>query len=169
MRSQGTLKIVAGFSSVLLGAGLMIGRGIVHVPTATAAESATRAAGPTAENAWAAEQAIAQAMQDNNADGVERSIADDWAVINTAGGVGEGKTIFPQGIKSGALTRKTFLLSEPRVRIYGDIALVTTKVRTSGMFGGKPFDVMERQTDVLRWENGDWKSVLTHETKIAAQ
>jgi ketosteroid isomerase-like protein len=169
MRSQGTLKIVAGFSSVLLGAGIMTGWDIVHVPTATAAESATRPAGPTAENAWAAEQAIAQAMQDNNADGVERSIADGWAVINTSGGLGEGKTIFPQGIKSGDLTRKTFLLSEPRVRIYGDIALVTTKVHTSGMFGGKPFDVMERQTDVLHWENGEWKSVLTHETKIAAQ
>ena len=57
-------------------------------------------------------------------------------------------------------------LSEPRVRLFGDIALVTTKVKTSGMFQGKPFDIVERQTDVLRWENGGWKCVLTHETII---
>jgi hypothetical protein len=47
------------------------------------------------------------------------------------------------------------------------MALVTTKVKTSGIFQGKPFDVVERQTDVLRWANGGWKCVLTHETIIS--
>jgi ketosteroid isomerase-like protein len=74
--------------------------------------------------------------------------------------------IFPNGIKSGYLTRKTFELSEPRVRVFGNVAVITTKVRTSGMLNGKLFDVIERQTDVLQWEHGGWKSVLTHETKI---
>ena len=147
--------------------GMLIGFGIDRVPTARGADIAKSVATtPTAENAWAAEQAIAQDMQDNNADGVERALADDWAVIATSGGLGEGKMIFPQGIKSGTLTRKTFVLSEPRIRLYGNIALITTKVQTSGMFGAKPFEVTERQTDVLRWEHGGWKSVLTHETKI---
>jgi ketosteroid isomerase-like protein len=90
----------------------------------------------------------------------------DWIVISTTGGVGEGPSIFPDGIKSGYLTRKTMELSEPRVRLYGKVAVVTTKVKTSGTFQGKPFAVLERQTDVLRWENGGWKCVLTHETKI---
>jgi hypothetical protein len=31
---------------------------------------------------------------------------------------------------------------------------------------GKSFDVAERQTDVLVWRDGGWKSVLTHETEI---
>jgi ketosteroid isomerase-like protein len=87
-------------------------------------------------------------------------------VIAASGSVGEGPSIFPDGIKSGYLTRKTYELSEPRVRLYGDIALVTTKVKTSGMFQGRAFDVVERQTDVLHWANGGWKCVLTHETKI---
>ena len=52
------------------------------------------------------------------------------------------------------------------MRLYGNIALVTTKVKTSGTFQGKPFDVSERQTDVLRWRQGGWKIVLTHETKL---
>jgi ketosteroid isomerase-like protein len=57
-------------------------------------------------------------------------------------------------------------LSEPRVRLFGNTAVVTTKVQISGMFAGKPFDIMERQTDVLCWEDGGWKCVLTHETKL---
>jgi hypothetical protein len=52
------------------------------------------------------------------------------------------------------------------VRVYGNIAVITAKVKLSGIFQGKPFDVAERQTDVLLWKDGGWKSVLTHETKI---
>jgi ketosteroid isomerase-like protein len=105
-------------------------------------------------------------MASNEADGITRSLADDWIVIATSGAVAEGKSVFADGIKSGFLTRKTFEISEPRVRLYGDVALVTTKVQTSGVLQGKPFDVTERQTDVLVWKDGGWKSVLTHETKI---
>ena len=89
-----------------------------------------------------------------------------WAVVAASGGVGEGPSIFSDGIKSGYLTRKTFEISEPRVRLYGNTALVTTMVKTSGTFQGKPFDVTERQTDVLLWKDGGWKCVLTDETKI---
>src|SRR5579863_8744321 len=120
--------------------------------------------GPSAASALAAEQELARAMAANDAAGIERLLADDWAVISARGGVGEGKSIFPDGIKSGYLTRKTFEASEPRVRLYGNVALVTTKLHTAGMFGGKPFDVMERQTDVWLWKDGGWKCVLTHET-----
>ena len=145
---------------------LFVGLPIAFAAISVAAGKAKPEAGPTAENAMVAEQEIARALRDNDADGIVRLLADDWAVIAGSGGVGEGKSIFADGIKSGYLTRKTFELSEPRVRLYGNVALVTTKVKTSGMFGGKPFDVMERQTDVLIWKDGDWKSVLTHETKI---
>ncbi len=132
----------------------------------TAAGQANATAVPTAENALAADEELALAIRNNDVDAILRSLDDSWAVIATSGGVGEGPSIFPNGIKSGYLTRKTYELSEPRVRLYGDIALVTTKVKTSGVFQGKPFDVLERQTDVLRWTDGAWKCVLTHETKI---
>ena len=144
----------------------IVGLLIALMVISKAAGAAKPAAGPTAENALAAEQEIARAMANNDPDGITRLLADDWAVIATSGGVGEGKSIFADGIKSGYLTRKTFEISEPRVRLYGDVALVTAKVQTSGMFQGKPFDVTERQTDVLVWKDGGWKSVLTHETKI---
>jgi hypothetical protein len=123
--------------------------------------------GPTVENALAADQELAKAMRENDTAGISRLLDKGWAVINTKGGLGEGPSIFPDGIRSGLLTRKTYELSEPRVRLYGDIALVTTTVETSGTFGGKPFAVKERQTDVLRWTKGRWKCILTHETMLA--
>lgn len=164
MRLRGCAAMQAG--SIMSMAGLVFGLMVSLLTTSVAISDAKPAGGPTAENALAAEREIARAMANNDADGITRLLADDWAVIATSGGVGEGKLIFADGIKSGYLTRKTFEISEPRVRLYGNVALVTTKVRTSGMFQGKPFDVTERQTDVLVWKDGGWKSVLTHETKI---
>jgi hypothetical protein len=44
------------------------------------------------------------------------------------------------------------------------IRSASVRVRVAGTFGGKPFDVRERETDVLHWEAGGWKIILTHET-----
>jgi ketosteroid isomerase-like protein len=129
-----------------------------------AAEGVKPAAERSAAGALAVVQEMARAMRENDADGIERLLADDWAVISARGGLAEGKSVFPDGIRSGYLTRKTFDLSEPRVRLYGNIALVTTKLHLSGTFSGKPFDVKERETDVLHWQGGGWKIVLSHES-----
>jgi ketosteroid isomerase-like protein len=96
-------------------------------------------------------------------------LTDDWAVITAHGDVGEGKDIFPSGIRAGMLTRKTYEISEPRVRVEGNTAVVTTKVHLAGVFNGKPFDFMERVSDVFVWKEGTWKAILTHETFIPAK
>jgi ketosteroid isomerase-like protein len=131
--------------------------------------SATPTAGPTQESALAAEQEIAQALLANDANAVKSLLDDDWAVVNTDGGLGDGvREAFCTAIESGQFIRKTMKLdlSTARVRLYGNIAVVTINLATSGVVGNKPFDVKERQTDVLKWKDGGWKSVLTHETKI---
>jgi hypothetical protein len=148
--------IVAAIAGMLLTPAKMFGDG----------RNIKLSTGPTAENALAADQQLALALQNNDTLGIYRMLDKDWAVISTHGGVGEGPSVFPSGINSGYLTRKTMEISEPRVRLYGNIALVTTKAKTSGMFQGKPFDVVERQTDVLHWENGGWKCILTQESNL---
>jgi hypothetical protein len=42
------------------------------------------------------------------------------------------------------------------------------KLSLSGVFGPnhKDFSVREVETDVLKWEDGGWKCVLTHETIV---
>jgi ketosteroid isomerase-like protein len=123
--------------------------------------------GPTAENALAADQELARALQNNDTAGIYRMLDKDWAVIPSFGAVLEGPDVFPSGIRSGYRTLTVMELSEPRVRVYADIATVTTKVRLSGQLGGKAYnDLTMRQTDVLRWEQGGWKCVLTQEAVV---
>jgi ketosteroid isomerase-like protein len=150
-------------------AALAVGTGLtISISAFTPAVAAIgyAAAHPTPASALAADQQLATAIRNNDASGIENMLADDWAVVATSGGMAQGKNVFPDGIKSASLIRKTYELSDARVRVYGDVALVTSKVNTSGMFGGRPFAIMERQTDVLLWKKGSWQCVLTHETKV---
>jgi ketosteroid isomerase-like protein len=122
--------------------------------------------GPTTANALAADQELARVLQNNDTVGIERLLDKDWAVITSNGGVAEGPSIFTGGIKSGYRVLKIMSLSEPRVRLHGNIALVTTKVELAGIFGGKAFDIQERRTDVWCWKDGGWKCILTQEAVI---
>ena len=131
-----------------------------------AAGKAKPEAGPTAGNAMAAEEALARAFRNNDAAAISSLLDSSWAVITANGDVAEGPQIFPEGIKSGYRTLKTFDMSEPRVRLYGKVALITIKLDLAGVFGGKQFDVLERETDTWVWKDGGWKCVLTHESFV---
>ena len=133
MRSRGySMMVVVLIVPVLV---------LVLMP-ATAGEE--KPAEPTTENAMAAEEALARAFRNNDADAISNLLDSSWAVITANGDVGEGRSIFPEGIKSGYRTLKTFDMSEPRVRLYGNVALITIKLDLAGVFGGKPFEVLER-------------------------
>jgi hypothetical protein len=129
--------------------------------------------GPTAKGALSADEAINQALLVNDTDALETLLADDWVVVSGFGGIAE-RNDFIAYVRAGDFTRKRMILSEPRVRLYGNTALVTTHLNASGRsviaVHGKIvshcFDVKERQTDVLIWEHGSWRSVLLHETVI---
>ena len=129
--------------------------------------------GPTAENALAADQELARALEANDTVGIYRMLDKDWAVIPSNGNVYEGPSVFPSGIRTGARTLKKMALSEPRVRLYGNIALVTTKVELVAVSihhnGDAPatWSGQLRQTDVWRWKSGGWKCILTQEAKIS--
>lgn len=142
----------------------IVGLLIAPLAKAQAAGDAKPAAGPTVKNVLAAEEEFARAMQNNDAEGIARCLSDDYAVISAFGGVNEGKSIFPDGVKQGYLTHKAYEVSEPRVRLYGNVAWVTTKVHNAGTNSGRHFDVMERETDIWVWKDGNWKCVLTHES-----
>jgi ketosteroid isomerase-like protein len=150
---------------------IIVGLLIAPIAITKAAPAAKPAAQPTAESAIAADDELTRAMRDNDPNGIANVLSDDWVVISARGGVGEGKSIFPEGIKSGFLKHTAYEVSEPRVRLYGNVALVTTKVHNAGTFGDKhiPYDVMERQTDAWLWKDGSWKCVLTHEAWEGAE
>ncbi len=159
--------------AMLIVLGLLLGP---VVKISRAAGATNPAEGPTEENALEAEKELGQAMRTNDADGFCRLLDSDWAVVTGNGEIGEGdavgdgqmKAAICAAIKSGDFTRETYDqdLAHARVRVYGDIATVTFKLSVSGTFQHKWFAVKEVQTDVLKWEDGGWKSVLTHETNV---
>lgn len=160
---------------ILKGILALIAVGLLIAPMTTpkVAGAAKPAAGPTAESALAADDELTKALRDDDVDSIARLLSDDWAVISARGQVGEGKSIFPNAIKSGRLKHTAYESSEPRVRVYGNVALVTTRLHNAGssLVGSehKPFDAMEIQTDVWLWKNGGWKCVLTHESWEGAE
>lgn len=134
--------------------------------------AAKPAAGPTTESALAADDELTKALRDDDPDGIARLLSDDWIVISARGDEG-GKSVFPNAIKSGRLRHTAYESSEPRVRLYGNVALVTTRLHNAGtsLVGTehKPYDAMEVQTDVWLWKDGSWKCVLTHEAWEGAE
>jgi len=131
--------------------------------------------GATAQSALSTDAAINHALLTSDADALAGLLADDWIVVSTQGRIGE-KNNFVAYVRQGDFTRTKMELSEPRIRLYGDTAIVTTQLATAGhqlievdgKVVNKCFDVKERQSDVLVWGNGGWKSVLMHETKFPA-
>ena len=117
------------------------------------------------EELLALERESTQAFIRNDADGIGRSLADDWTIITPEGNVLE-RAMFLGLIKSGNLTHEAMEFSETRVCIYGDAATVTAKATSKGRFKGQPFAELERSTDVFVKQNGRWKCVLTQLTRI---
>jgi ketosteroid isomerase-like protein len=134
-----------------------------------AAKASAREAndGPTKENALEAEKELAHAMRTNDASGFCRLLDTDWTVVDGIGRLNDRESVCA-AIRAGTFTRKTYEpdLANARVRVYGNIATITFHLSLSGPFEHKTFSGKEVETDVLRWEDGGWKCVLTHETNV---
>jgi len=105
----------------------------------------------------------AAAMIENDADRIGSFMADDWVIVSERG-VSE-KEHFLGFVRSGRLTHSKFeMVGEPRVRIYGDTAVMTYRLINTAHFDGRQFDADEWTTEVLVKRGGKWLCVLSHIT-----
>jgi len=111
------------------------------------------------------EKEFQQAIVENNAEAIERFIADDWIIVDADGKIIE-KDEFLAVIRSGALTHDTMRLDDPRVRIYGETGVVTGHAISAGKYMGAEFTTLERSTDVFVRIDGQWRCVLTQLTRL---
>ena len=110
-------------------------------------------------------EAWAKAMVANDPAGIAAPMADDWIIVSDRGV--STKERFMSFVDSGALTHSVFeTASEPRVKIYGDTAVLTVRVANTAHFGGQQFDADEWSTDVFRRSDGKWLCVLSHITPV---
>ena len=101
-----------------------------------------------------------KAMVSNDADEISNFMSDDWVIVGTEGGI-TSKTSFLSSIKSGDLTHDTMDSEDVRVKVYGEMGVLTSKGTSGGIYKDQPFSFYEWSTSVFIRELGKWKCILT--------
>jgi ketosteroid isomerase-like protein len=114
------------------------------------------------------EKDFQDAIIKNDAEAISHLTADDWIIIDAEGGLIK-KEEFLALIKSGTLKHTVMNLEEPRVRVYGEAAVVTGRATSGGTYMGNPFTTVERSSDVFVKMEDRWVCVLTQLTSLAAE
>lgn len=111
------------------------------------------------------EKEFAQAVASNNADALDRLLADDWIIVEPDGGLID-KARFLGVIRSGALSHESMESTDLKVRVYGNTAVVTGLTTSKGKFMGQDFISCERATDIFVKQADRWQCVFTQLTRF---
>ncbi|HEU5305452.1 MAG TPA: nuclear transport factor 2 family protein [Gemmatimonadales bacterium] len=109
-----------------------------------------------------------RSMVENDADEIGRYMADDWTIIGPDGSIGD-KATFLGLVRSGVLSHDVMESDDVKVRVYGDTAVVTSRGISGGQYRGQPFREVERVSCVFVREEGGWKCVLTHLSRLSRE
>ena len=113
------------------------------------------------------EHAFNRAMVSNDVARIADCTSDDWVLVTPEAGI-VSRTRILQAIENGILSHDTMTEDVARVKVYGDVAVVTGRGQNTGTFKGQPIAADEWITDVYRKVDGRWLCVLTHLTPAAA-
>jgi len=111
------------------------------------------------------EDVFNKAVVSNDTNEIEKCVSHDWVMVDAQGGIVE-KQRFYRAIEKGQLSHQTMSKEVLRVKIYGDIAIVTGRGQNTATWQGQALGFDEWITDVYRRENDQWLCVLTHLTPV---
>ena len=106
-----------------------------------------------------------KAVVSNKVDEIKKCVTDEWVLVDSQGGIIPGEKFF-YVVEQGMLLHTTMTKEILRVKVYGDIALVTGRGQNTGTWQGQPLEADEWITDVYKKVYGDWLCVLTHLTPV---
>lgn len=109
---------------------------------------------------------LRQATLKGDASSLEKLLADDFLWIDSTGFV-RTKADELDGFKSGKLKYDTLDVSDMKVRVYGDTALVNTTAASSGHLGDRQFNAQYRTVRVWVKLKGTWQCVSYQATRVA--
>jgi len=107
-----------------------------------------------------------RAMVENDAEAIGRYMADDWTIVGSDGSMSD-KATFLGLVKVGTLSHDVMESEDLRVRVYGDTAVVTARGVSGGKYQGQAFREVELSSNVFVRQDGQWRCVLTHLSRIA--
>jgi ketosteroid isomerase-like protein len=111
------------------------------------------------------EMAWRQAVVDNNIPAIDHLLADDYVGI-TANGTIEDKSQTIAQRKAGTVRVTVLILDDLKIRLYGDIAVVTSIADIQGVNGQSDISGKYRYTRVYNRRLGEWKIVSFEASRI---
>jgi ketosteroid isomerase-like protein len=97
---------------------------------------------------------------------MEKQTADDYTFINLYGQMSD-KSQMVNGFKTGRTKLTSNELSDMKVRVYGDTAIVTGKADVKGTLAGKETSGQVMFTRVYVKKGGSWQSVAFQQTRVS--
>ena len=97
---------------------------------------------------------------------LEKQTADDYTFINLYGQMSD-KSQMVNAFKTGQTKLTSDEVSDMKVRVYGNTAVITGKVDVKGTLGGKDVDGQIMFTRVYVKKSGNWQSVAFQQTRVA--
>ena len=107
----------------------------------------------------------ADAMLSNDVKRIGSYMTDEWVIVSERGIA--SKEHFLSFVESGALRHESIeIVGEPRLRVYGDAAVMTTRIKSRSYFNGKLLDDDDFSTTQVVKIERRWLSTLTHVTAV---
>ena len=97
---------------------------------------------------------------------LEKQTSDDYTLINMNGQM-SGKTQMVTAFKTGQTKLTSDEVSDMKVRVYGNTAVITGKVDVAGTMAGKDTKAQIMFTRVYVKKGGQWQSVAFQQTRIS--
>ncbi len=105
------------------------------------------------------------AYEQNDIDQIERLLSLNWTMLEPGIGLVQ-KTDFIVAIKERRLIHTVMKKAVIHVSIVNGIAVVISKGRNAGLYGGKAFDTLLWVTNIYQKINNEWICVSTQESPI---
>ena len=99
---------------------------------------------------------------------LDKLLADDFITIRVNGATFTKAEVL-ENFKSGKLKYEAIEISDMKVRVYGDTALVNATANVKGHFGATDLSGQYRSVRVWVKRKGQWQSVSFQVTRIAPQ
>jgi hypothetical protein len=131
-----------------------------------AAAEPTSSPDPAQEEIKKIEQERNQALLKHDTATLDRMTSDDYSFINQRGEL-RTKSEILAGFKSGSFNYDTREVSDLKVRVYGDTAVVTGRAKQKGVENSKDYSGENRFTRVYVRQKGHWVSVALQVTLVA--
>ena len=112
------------------------------------------------------EQQLAVAWVKGDRAFIDNLLADDWTVTDPAGRVLTKRQVMDETFASTERRIESMTVDDVRVRVLGDVAVVTGRTQATGSYRGQKATAILRFTDVFHFRDGRWRIVASQGTTV---